>query len=96
MSSIQLPATRPPRPPWNRDRWIGQKHALLPRQVRAIRAWLELADNLSGLASFNVAIDGTLRGRDLPPIEVLDLVGGGNVRDRVSVIQSKSGRPRHP
>jgi hypothetical protein len=93
MSSIQLPATRPSRPPWNKGRLIGQKRPLLPRQVWAIRARLELADNLRDLALFNLAIDSKLRGCDLVRLKVVDLVAGGNVRDRVSVIQSKTGRP---
>ena len=93
MSRIQLPATRPTRPPWNRGRLIGQKRPLLPRQVWAIRARLELADNLRDLALFNLAIDSKLRGCDLVRLKVVDLVAGGSVRDRVSVIQSKTGRP---
>ena len=92
MSSIQLPATRPPRPPWNKGRLIGQKRPLLPRQVWAIRARLELADNLRDLALFNLAIDSKLRGCDLVRLKVADLVVGASVRDRVSVIQSKIGR----
>jgi hypothetical protein len=85
MSRIQLPATRPSRPPWNKGRLIGQKRPLLPRQVWAIRARLELADNLRDLALFNLAIDSKLRGCDLVGLKVGDLVVGGTVRDRVSV-----------
>jgi integrase len=92
---VQYPASsnRPQRPPWNKGRLIGQKRPLLPRQVWAIRARLELADNLRDLALFNLAIDSKLRGCDLVRLKVVDLVAGGNVRDRVSVIQSKTGRP---
>jgi integrase len=93
MSKIQLPATRPVRPPWNKGRLIGQKRPLLPKQVWAIRARLELADNLRDLALFNLAIDSKLRGCDLVRLRVSDLVVSGSVRDRVSVTQSKTGRP---
>jgi integrase len=93
MSRIQLPATKPHRPPWNKGRLIGQKRRLLPRQAWAIRARLELADNLRDLALFNLAIDSKLRGCDLVRLRVVDLVAGGSVRDRASVIQSKTGRP---
>ena len=93
MSKIQLPATRPTRPPWNRGRLIGQKRPLLPRQVWAIRARLELAGNLRDLTLFNLAIDSKLRGCDLVRLKVGDLVVGGSVRERVSVIQRKTGRP---
>ena len=93
MSRIQLPATRPVRPPWNKSRLIGQKRPLLPRQVWAIQARLELADNLRDLALFNLAIDSKLRGCDLVRLRVGELVVGGTVRERESDIQSKTGRP---
>jgi integrase len=48
---------------------------------------------LRDLALFNLAIDSKLRGCDLVRLKVTDLVSGGSVRDRVSVIQSKTGRP---
>jgi len=41
---------------------------------------------------FNVAIDSKLRGCDLVKLEVSDLVKDGRVRERVSVIQSKTKR----
>ncbi len=93
MSRIQLPAARPNRPPWNKGRLVGQKRPLLPRQVWAIRARLEIAGDLRDLVLFNLAIDSKLRGCDLVRLKVADLVVGGSVRDRVSVIQSKTGRP---
>ena len=93
MSKIQLPVTVKKRPPWNRGRLVGQKRPLLPRQFWAIRARLELAENLRNLALFNLAIDSKLRGCDLVRLRVVDLVVGGSVRERVSVIQSKTGRP---
>ena len=93
MSNIQLPVVSPRRPSWNKGRLVGQKRPLLPRQVWAIRARLELAGNRRDLALFNLAIDSKLRGCDLVRLRVVDLVVGGSVRDRVSVIQSKTGRP---
>jgi len=93
MSKVQLPVTTIKRPPWNKGRLVGQKRPLLPKQVWAIRARLELADNLRDLALFNLAIDSKLRGCDLVSLKVAGLVVGGSVRDRVSVIQSKTGRP---
>jgi len=93
MSSIQLPILRPSRPPWNKGRLIGQKRPLKPRQVWAIRTRLELAGNQRNLVLFNLAIDSKLRGCDLVRSKVADLVVAGAVRDRVSVIQRKTGRP---
>lgn len=92
MPRAQLPAVSPKRKAWNKGRIIGQKRPLLPKQVWAIRARLELAGNLRDLALFNVAIDGKLRGCDLVKLTVSDLVKGDRVRERVSVIQSKTKR----
>ena len=83
----------PKRRAWNKGRIIGQKRPLLPKQVWAIRARLELAGNLRDLALFNVAIDSKLRGSDLVKLAVSDLVKDQRVRERVSVIQTKTKRP---
>lgn len=72
---------------------IGQKRPLLPKPAWAIRARLELARNLRGRALFNVAIDSKLRGCDLVKLAVTNLVSDYRVRERVSVIQSKTQRP---
>jgi hypothetical protein len=93
MSRIQLPAVKSKRRPWNKGRLVGQKRPLLPKQVWAIRARLELALNLRDLALFNLAIDSKLRGCDLVRLQVTDLVSNGKVRERVSVIQSKTKLP---
>ena len=92
MPRVQLPAITPKRRAWNKGRIIGQKRPLMPKQVWAIRARLELAGNLRGLALFNVAIDSKLRGCDLVKLAVTDLVKDDRVRERVSVIQSKIKR----
>jgi len=93
MPKVQLPVTKPKRAPWNKGRLVGQKRPLLPKQVWAIRARLEIAGNLRDLALFNLAIDSKLRGCDLVRLKVAEFVIGGSVRDRVSVIQSKTQRP---
>ncbi|WP_209506283.1 MULTISPECIES: tyrosine-type recombinase/integrase [unclassified Ruegeria] len=93
MPRIQLPATTPKRRAWNKGRIIGQKRPLLPKQVWAIRARLELAGNLRDLALFNVAIDSKLRGCDLVRLKVIDLVSGERVRERATIVQSKTGQP---
>ena len=74
-------------------RMAGRKRPLLTKQVWAIRARLELAVNLRGLALFNLAIDSKLRGCDLVGLKVTDLVTHDWVRERVSVTQSKTKRP---
>ena len=93
MPRVQLPAVTPKRRAWNKGRIIGQKRPLLPKQVWAIRARLELASYLRDLALFNVAIDSKLRGCDLVKLAVTDLVKDDRVRERVSVIQSTPQKP---
>lgn len=93
MPRVRLPAVTPKPRAWNNGRIIGQKRPLLPKQVWAIRARLELAGNLRDLALFNVAIDSKLRGCDLVKLALTDLVRDGCVRERVSVVQSKTKRP---
>ncbi len=93
MPRVQLPVVTPKRRAWNKGRIIGQKRPLLPKQVWAIRARLELAGYRRDLALFNVAIDSKLRGCDLVKLAVADLVKDDRVRERVSVIQSKTKKP---
>jgi len=90
---VQLPATRPKCRAWNKGQIIGQKRPLLSKQIWAIRARLELAGYLRDLALFNVVIDSKSRGCDLVRLSVKDLVSSEHVKERVTVIQSKTGRP---
>ena len=93
MRRVQLPAVTPKRRVWNKGRIVGQKRPLLPKQVWAIRTRLELARSLRDLTLFNVAIDSKLRGCDLVKLSVSDFVRDDRIRERVSVIQSKTQRP---
>ena len=43
--------------PWNKDRLIGQKRPLRPKEVWAIRVRLQLEQRRRDLALFNLAID---------------------------------------
>ena len=92
MPRVQLAAVTPKRKAWNNATIIGQKRQLLPKQIWAIHARLELAGSLRDLAVFNVAIDSKLRGCDLVNLAGSDLVKEDRVRKRVSVIQSKTKR----
>lgn len=42
---------------------------------------------------FDLAIDSKLRGCDLVKIKIGDVVSGGHIRNRSTVIQQKTGRP---
>ena len=88
-----LPAIRACRPAWNKGRIVGQKRPLLPKHVWAIRVRLEIADNYRDLALFNLAIDSKLRGCDLVKLMVRDVYAAGQVKERTSIIQSKTQKP---
>jgi integrase len=86
------PATRERRP-WNAGRMVGAKPALKPQQVWAIRFWLDRERRLRDRALFDLAIDSKLRGCDVAKIRISELVSGGRVRTRATVLQQKTGRP---
>ena len=44
-------------------------------------------------ALFDLAIDSKLRGCDLVKLKIGDLVSGGSIRNRSTVIQQKTGKP---
>ena len=59
----------------------------------SIRARLGLASGLRDLALFNLAIATKVRGCDRVGLKVAQPVVGDRLRERVSVIQSKTRRP---
>jgi hypothetical protein len=83
----------PSKVPWNKGRLIGQKGPLKPKEVWTIRVRLQLEQRRRDLALFNLAIDSKLRGCDLVRLRLSDVCVGGQVRDRTTVIQQKTGRP---
>lgn len=93
MSTQNLPAIRACRPAWSKGRIIGQKRPLLPRHVWAIRVRLEIADQVRDLALFNTAIDSKLRGCDLVKLKVADVYAASQVKERASILQSKTHKP---
>ena len=93
MRIANLPAVRPRRPAWNKGRIVGQKRPLLPKHVWAIRVRLEIAEKVRDLALFNTAIDSKLRGCDLVRLKVADVYAAGQVKERASILQSKTGKP---
>lgn len=93
MTTDNLPAIRACRPAWNKGRIVGQKRPLQPKHVWAIRVRLEIAANVRDLALFNLAIDSKLRGCDLVKLKVADVYAAGQVKERASIIQSKTGKP---
>jgi site-specific recombinase XerC len=93
MSTFNLPMIIPSKRAWNNGRIIGQKRPLLPKHVWAIRVRLELAEAIRDLALFNMAIDSKLRGCDLVKLKVADVYASGTIKERVSILQSKTQTP---
>ena len=54
---------------------------------------LELAENHRDLALFNMAIDSKLRGCDLVRMKVVNVMASGQIKERASVLQSKTQKP---
>lgn len=84
---------KPRRVPWNKGKLTGQKPPFKPQQIWAIRARLQIDENLRDLAMFNLAIDSKLRGCDLVKLRVSDVTQGGRAQSRAQVIQQKTRRP---
>jgi integrase len=72
---------------------VGANRALKPRQIWAIRFWLDHEGRFRDRALFDFAIDSKLRGCDVVKVRIGDIVSGGRVRTRAIVVQQKTGRP---
>mgnify|MGYP000606070543 CR=1 FL=1 len=81
------------RHPWNSGKNVGPKRPLRPRDIWAIRFYLDEHRRLRDRALFELAIDSKLRGCDLVKIEIGDPVSAGSFRDRATVFEQKTGRP---
>ena len=81
------------RRPWNTGRKLGAKRPLKPKQVWAIRFWLDHENRLRDHALFDFAIDSKLRGCDIVKIKIGEITSGGRIRSRAIVVQQKTGRP---
>jgi integrase len=93
MGRSEFDPTARERRPWNAGHMVGAKRVLKPRQVWAIRYWLEREGRLRDRALFDLAIDSKLRGCDVVKIRIGELVSGGGVRARATVVQQKTNRP---
>ena len=81
------------RRPWNAGGLIGAKRPLKPRDVWAIRFFLNEHHRLRDRALFDLAIDSKLRGCDIVKMKIGDAVVGGSIRNRATIIQQKTNRP---
>ena len=60
----------PDRRSWNAGKKVGTKRPLKPRQIWAIRFFLDRERRLRDRALFDLAIDSKLRGCDLVKIKI--------------------------
>lgn len=81
------------REPWNKGRLVGQKPPLKPKDIWAIRIYLQNAHQVRDLAMFNLAIDSKLRGCDLVNLHVRDVTHGNQMLPRAMIVQRKTQRP---
>lgn len=82
-----------PRPPWNKDKLVGQKRPFKLKEIWAIRTRLQLSRRTRDLALFNLGIDSKLRACDLVKLRVGDVANGDRTAARANVVQQKTGRP---
>lgn len=78
---------------WNAGKEVGTKRSLKPRQIWAIRFFLDRERRLRDRALFDLAIDSKLRGCDLVKIKIGNLDVAQEIRIRTMIIQQKTGRP---
>ncbi|GGD93741.1 tyrosine-type recombinase/integrase [Caballeronia grimmiae] len=81
------------REPWNKGKLVGQKPPLKPKDVWAIRIYLQNRHAVRDLALFNLAIDSKLRGCDLVNLHVRDVTHGNQILPRAMIMQRKTKRP---
>jgi hypothetical protein len=62
------------RRPWNASNMVGAKRPLKPRDVWAIRFFLDEHRRLRDRALFDLAIDSKLRGCDIVKMKIGDIV----------------------
>lgn len=69
------------------------KRPLKPRDIWAIRFYLDENKRLRDRALFHLAIDSKLRDCDLVKIRIGEMMSASSFRDRATVIQRKADRP---
>jgi hypothetical protein len=78
------------REPWNKGRIVGQKAPFEIKDIRALRARLQMESRARELAMFNLGVDGRLRCCDLVSLKVRDICHGDQVATRAVVVQHKT------
>ncbi|WP_244551608.1 hypothetical protein [Aromatoleum tolulyticum] len=77
----------------DKGKLVGQKAPLNPKDIWAIRIYLQNIHHVRDLAMFNLAIDSKLRGCDLVSLRIRDVTHGNQVLSRAMVIRRKTQLP---
>lgn len=93
MGHLDLDAAIHDRPPWNAGQNVGPKRPRRRRDIWAIRFCLDEHKRIRDRALFDLAIDSKMRAWDLVKLRIGNLVSGGPIRNRATVIQQKTCRP---
>lgn len=78
---------------WNKGKLVGQKPPLKPKDIWAIRIYLQNTHAVRDLAMFNLAIDSKLRGCNLVNLRARDVTHGNQILSRAMVVQRKTQHP---
>jgi integrase len=77
--------------PWNKEKSVGQKKPLSPKQVRLLKDILKARERIMELALFALSIDTMLRASDLLKLLVGDVLDHkGDVKSEVTLRQQKT------
>lgn len=77
---------------WNKGKLVGQKAPFKPKDVWALRAYLEQGHRTRELALLNLGIDSKLRGCDLVALKLREIQRGAQIAPRAIITQHKTGR----
>lgn len=81
------------RRPWNAGRLVGAKRPFKVKQIWAIRFYVDHEKRFRDRALLDLAVDSKLRGCDLVKLKIGDVVSGGAVKPRATIVQQKTGKP---
>jgi integrase len=77
--------------PWNKNKSVGQKKPLTPKEVRLLKDILKSKKLIRDLALLSLGLDTMLRAGDLLKLLVLDVLNHkGEIRDEIIMKQQKT------
>lgn len=83
--------------PWNKDRPVGARLALMQNEIAKIRRELSQQSSAHDLCLFTVAVDSMLRASDLLRLRVRDIqLSNGKIRQTFAWRQKKTAKTVHP